>query len=447
MPKIITSVNWSAQNVPSGLSFDPQTGSFSGTPVGTGEYTIPVTVQTNYGEDTKDVIINVKSGTPEYNVYSIGENALLWSNNAKPDELGFYGLSIPKAYKLVQHHRGFGAKAQDGRYYYCGVRIATSTSAYSHSSSSSTFNSFAINKDPTENSIEGLEETQAGLAQRKQGTGATNSGVAYYSELFYFVKRFSDGSLELTNSLTHYYLNNATTSFDSWSDSSKSYRKEYQGGYFKLEENAFGFINADDKRGIPVLNNNGTYESTISFLNSFSSASYYAGDLGFSAIKRFSSVPLSLYNGTASTANNQMSLQPPVFTYLTKDKLLDNDEHNFTLGVIRDAWVMGTTAYVVTEDNKLYLYDDLLSIWNFVGNYDVKKIEFPIIYSNFIDLKSKCGSLPNIVFMLTNDGKLYHKGADISDIADEHAELTQIFPECYFHDFTFGGNTLTVLKE
>ena len=60
MPKNITSVVWSASNLPSGLSFDTATGTFSGTPTVAGEYTVPVTVRTNYGEDTKDVVINVK---------------------------------------------------------------------------------------------------------------------------------------------------------------------------------------------------------------------------------------------------------------------------------------------------------------------------------------------------------------------------------------------------
>ena len=57
MPKNITSVVWSASNLPSGLSFDTATGTFSGTPTVAGEYTVPVTVRTNYGEDTKDVVI------------------------------------------------------------------------------------------------------------------------------------------------------------------------------------------------------------------------------------------------------------------------------------------------------------------------------------------------------------------------------------------------------
>lgn len=64
MPKNITSVVWSASNLPSGLSFDTATGTFSGTPTTAGEYTVPVTVRTNYGEDTKNVVISVKNNYP-----------------------------------------------------------------------------------------------------------------------------------------------------------------------------------------------------------------------------------------------------------------------------------------------------------------------------------------------------------------------------------------------
>ena len=46
--------------MPWGVSFDEQTGTFSGTPDTAGEYTVPVTVETNYGRDTKDVLVKVK---------------------------------------------------------------------------------------------------------------------------------------------------------------------------------------------------------------------------------------------------------------------------------------------------------------------------------------------------------------------------------------------------
>lgn len=57
MPPKITRVRWSAQNLPWGISFNEKNGTFSGTPEDVGEYIVPVTVETNYGKDTKDVII------------------------------------------------------------------------------------------------------------------------------------------------------------------------------------------------------------------------------------------------------------------------------------------------------------------------------------------------------------------------------------------------------
>ena len=60
MPKQITMVRWSATNIPYGVAFDENTGIFSGTPANAGDYVVPVTVETNYGKDTKDVAIGVE---------------------------------------------------------------------------------------------------------------------------------------------------------------------------------------------------------------------------------------------------------------------------------------------------------------------------------------------------------------------------------------------------
>ncbi len=60
MPLNITQVQWSASNLPSGIEFNETTGTFSGTPHEAGDYVVPVTVQTNYGTDTKDVFIMVE---------------------------------------------------------------------------------------------------------------------------------------------------------------------------------------------------------------------------------------------------------------------------------------------------------------------------------------------------------------------------------------------------
>lgn len=60
MAKNITSVTWSATNLPSGLTINASTGVINGsTNVQPGTYTANVKVVTNYGEDTKPITINV----------------------------------------------------------------------------------------------------------------------------------------------------------------------------------------------------------------------------------------------------------------------------------------------------------------------------------------------------------------------------------------------------
>ena len=60
MAKNITSVTWSATNLPSGLSINTSSGVISGTPgVQPGDYTATVKVVTNYGEDSKPITIKV----------------------------------------------------------------------------------------------------------------------------------------------------------------------------------------------------------------------------------------------------------------------------------------------------------------------------------------------------------------------------------------------------
>ena len=60
MAKNITSVTWSATNLPANLTINSSTGVISGTPaVAPGTYTAKVKVVTNYGQDEKNITINV----------------------------------------------------------------------------------------------------------------------------------------------------------------------------------------------------------------------------------------------------------------------------------------------------------------------------------------------------------------------------------------------------
>lgn len=59
MPPKITKVRWSAANLPWGISFNEQTGTFTGTPEDEGEYDIPITIETNYGRHQEYVHMSV----------------------------------------------------------------------------------------------------------------------------------------------------------------------------------------------------------------------------------------------------------------------------------------------------------------------------------------------------------------------------------------------------
>lgn len=425
-PKI-TRVKWSAVNIPWGVVFDELTGTFTGRPDDIGEYTIPVTVETNYGIDTKNVKMQVVSPTPPvYSVYAIGSNALTWSGNAEADEYGFRVLNIPQAYRLAQHYRGFGAKTPDGKYYYCGIYNFSLGSTYG-SVSNNVVPPIRIKNVPARDPIDGLEQTIVGLAQ-----GKINSFDYAFEERYFYVKRYSDGRLEA--SACHRHYNETTTSgyVERWQNNTEYWKYSFNYCY-RLEEGEFSYVNCasgdtDSKMGFPYLRNDGTYVAQSTRLLNFGTG-YYEGELGFRAIKRFSPIALQLRHRKSAS----MVLEYPVFQHLSEDKLLDNNPENFTQGTIQDAWVSGNMAFVATEDGKFYSHDTLSKTWNMQGITNVKKMEF---HDN-----------NRIAFLLTENGELYHKGSAVSEVTDEHETFTRIFSELTFKDFTFGGNTLTVLRE
>ena len=77
---IITSVVWTGTDVPSGLALDRSNGVFSGTPVNTGTSGVPVSVETNYGMDSKviSIVVNESSVQPaEYNALDIETSSIV----------------------------------------------------------------------------------------------------------------------------------------------------------------------------------------------------------------------------------------------------------------------------------------------------------------------------------------------------------------------------------
>ena len=419
MPPKITKVRWSASNLPWGLSFDENTGKFSGTPEDVGEYIVPVTVETNYGKDTKDVIINVVKSYP---VYVIGSHAAQWSENAEPDEYGFRQLNIPNVYKLLNHYGGFGAKVLNGGYYCCGVVNDLGTA-------SSLANCLTYSNIPT--LLADVEETRLLYLQNVK-TKLTTPNFAYQSqtlEAYVMAKKMSNGVLSFV--YTKVYNVQIHTSGDKYTGWIAFALMGLSGCRF-LDAPSPSVLNlAPDGEGLFALNDDGT--KIYSLEHNGSSGGIVTKEIGYKVIKAFAGYGFSSYGRWVTIA--------PIFQYFSENKLLDNDASKFTLGIIRDVWVYQLKAYVVTEDNKLY---EAKAAQGWITNTDY---QYEWILQGIFDIKKMEVLSENDVFMLTNNGELYHKGSAVSGVTDEHSEFTRIFPDCYFYDMTFGGNTLTVLKE
>ena len=419
MPKKITSVNWTASGIPSGLSFNEETGTFTGTAGEAGEYTVPVTVRTNYGTDTKDVTVTVEGRA--YPVYAVGSQAAEWSENAEADANGFRGLNMPDATKLLQHPSGFGAKTAMGKYYCCGVDKIVASNAGSIANVLHTVNT------PTElATIDGynVDEVKLLYLYRKSYTSAEETT----NECYLLSKIYNRTQLDLSISKRrHYYYSSASGGLTNtaWAAFSLHGTPSTDIAY-KLPD---GFLPRTEWcDGLYLLENDGSTYTQISASNNTSGTPTLncnsGNSIGYKAIKVFGSSYRDVY-GTALYTN-------PLYKYLSADKLLNNDANNFTLGTIKDAWVYATKCYVYTEDGKVYEKSGKSGEWTDCGSYDVKKL---IMYT------------ASNIFVLTQDGKIYHKGTAISNVTEAHEGFTQIFPEYYFYDMAIDSSTLTVLKE
>ena len=427
MPKIITSVNWSAQNVPSGLSFDPQTGLFSGTPVETGEYTIPVTVQTNYGKDTKDVLLGVREA---YNVKAIGRNASGMSQSTETDEHGFYSIPIPKCSKLMTYYGGFRALGYDQNLYGCGLCGVRSYLTTGGAEGSLLCNPrSALIKDVDYRNGTEVEHV---VPSTDKAIGCTIGGGSNYGGGANDTYHFALAVMRtLSNELI---LQRSGYSIGSSSTNTK---------YYNFTETIT--INDDDFMSSEIIDTpmscSFTMDKALRMLSKDRTKLYSI---------RF--IPAGMVNGHAT----QITTYPRIITtdlggvakkafysthfkFLSEDNLLDNDASNFTFGEIKDAWVNGIYAYVLTTYDVLYKYDYNNNTWLNEGIYHIKKAE--LTGTEFI--------------FLTENGKLYHQGGELSSIGVErHDDITQIFPECLFYDFVLAFTssskiflTLVVLRE
>ena len=400
MPPKIKKVRWSATNIPFGLEFNENTGIFSGTPIDEGEYVVPVKVETNYGEDTKNVKIIIEPLIPKYNVYAIGTKAKTWSKNAKPDEYGFYGLNIPKMEKLSSWEGGFRAYQTDGDIYGCGT-IGSWLAKYTGPYWETVDAPYKIGKySPSITPIKCIcTNVTSGNLNSVNGTTA----------LYIFATITEDGHMNISSSVYYTIRINGITNE---TYSGKKDISKIPSGLYVLGA------------GIGTLAG-----GSLSWLMQDGTQTWYL----------YYNINTSQHKATASTSSSTLCYKavkffsPCVFGYLSENMLLNDNATIFKYGEIKDAWGYGNSFYVQTTDNQLYEYVSNSKTWNLLGTYDIKKLEVP---------------KENNMFMLTNDGKLYHKGNEVTGLfSAAHTTLTQVFSTLTFMDFAFGGNTLTVLRE
>lgn len=63
---VIKNASWTAENLPEGIVIDSETGILTGTPTEAGEYSVPVSVVTDWGSDVKDMNISVTRASVDF---------------------------------------------------------------------------------------------------------------------------------------------------------------------------------------------------------------------------------------------------------------------------------------------------------------------------------------------------------------------------------------------
>ena len=394
MEKRITSVQWSATGLPAGLSFNTATGTFSGTPESAGEYNVPVTVRTNYGENTKNVLISVEEAATAYPVYALGSSAATWSGNAEAYENGFRKLNIPNAYKLQSMYQGFAAKTSSSGDWYLGSSLSDGK-VYAATGENFT--------TPKKYPVEGIAEMISAYD--------TSNNV-------YFAYNKKDGSG------TYRYKNGSKVSTGTTQ-------------MLKLSED----FTADNYAFLHLYNN----KLCVSF-----SSSILSYDGAIEDVKKIGGVAISGRSPDILILkkDGELLTVKSTNTYSFASIFQPFQNENGEVKGVKNFWLSDwwSTLFVLFSDNALYargsnyncdtgLSADTTVSPSYllkVGNFNVKKICQP--------------------FLLTEDGKLYHTGNLSSshrmyvEGIGSHSEFTQIFPEYTFDDiaFPYGAHTLVV---
>ena len=204
----ITRVNWSASNLPAGLILNPNTGILSGTPTVEGEYTVPVTVETNWGSATKNINISVESVVEvdpvwverSFSITNSNSNTDLCSiSTATPKIFYTYttGLIVPFLYSKSTSTKYlyclYADYAEDGQWRAAGLGSASSPSplsGYATGVNAVTYDSpytYLAFSNSKFTGLHALKYDSGGLVMEVQITSGfpsvADAGVCYSSDL------------------------------------------------------------------------------------------------------------------------------------------------------------------------------------------------------------------------------------------------------------------------
>lgn len=422
---IIRNVSWTAENMPDGVTIDKDTGIISGTPANYGSFSVPVTVETDYGSDTKDVGITIICNS---NVLARGAQASTWGVEGIDTADGLFRIiPIGDGLRLDTFNNGFGVKMANDDYYACGyygVNIINQSSQEANKSSK------IVSKKPVNlgSDIEQMTGViESGYAVKTYGSFAT--GYSLRMSFYFAAERYSNGTGKVGIVFYRVYKYDNATGLLALASSS-DWPKDI-------------LSNLSDCIALQSDHNGRTF--------------VYVSSSG-RAYPRYA--PNSSYNimGDKVYAVPYDSNQSNVFiTYMQEVNELVNITNNTgvkinfnsTNGDIKDFWTPNA-AFILNTDNELYakgtstngclglsptggvnntaVYSDYTKI----GEFDVKRIE---IYENS-------------TFLLTNNGELYHAGL-AEDITGEtpHYEFTRVFEDYKFIDIAYSAGTLIAIQE
>ncbi|MBQ6664066.1 MAG: putative Ig domain-containing protein [Synergistaceae bacterium] len=438
MPPKITRVKWSAKNLPYGMEFSEVTGTFFGKPEVVGEYTVPVTVETNYGKDTKDIkiVINPPSlhGLFIANGYNSSNGLTNWNiyDTYKYDDANFFRKidTIPNPCKLVAHANGrLGVLTESGDYYCQGMyanqhkgnvytaKLEDTIDFMGEETSKGVANLYDTIKNWAGNALT-LEDDEI-LSGVDRVFYVSDYTTIYYSSMLR--PKMQQYALVLWNSKLNkaiiYPTRKRDFSYETVLTGSGKTVKSTQ--IWTDSTLKFDFSGVDTVEAF----GEGSVREYSSFIFLTEGNTKLGGvDLGYKAIKFFP------YAATKAGY--------PSFKTLSEDHYFDNKSETFTHGIIKNAWVYGLTVFVQTMENQLYLYRQENKSWDYIGAYDVKKVEFVN------------GGIT--VYLLTNNGELYvfHHYVKATTDANGGYTVTRMFPLLNLVDvLPLGTEAIAILVE